>query len=132
MKKKYRIKKRANNNEFSKLTGIEAFEMLGGNNCLITKYAFFTKTRSTIQSYAYSLYSGFNKRINPNVKVTATCGATNCVKKAHLKATYEPTKKEADYIAASLNIDSPEQTASVLNVPLKIFTSYQKRHQQSR
>src|SRR5574343_357430 len=123
MRKKYRIKNRANNNEFSALSGIEAFELLGGQNCLITK------SKNT-QPIAYELYRNIQK-MSKKIKVYSTCGIKNCVKKDHLIAIYKPTKKETEYIKTYAKIDGSEQLAHVLKVPRDLMENYIKTLQNS-
>lgn len=122
MKKKHRIKYRKNNNEFSALFGIEAIQMNGGSNCLITK----AMTTRDLQREAYFAYT--NTPHNPAIKVSSSCCVTNCVKRDHLVGFYKPTIKDALYIKENLLISSKDWLANALNVPLSMFEEYLKNN----
>lgn len=121
MKKNLRIKNMAKNNEFSVLTGILAIEVLNTQKCLVTKILSASKG-VPIQKYAYHLYT--KSLPHRYIKISSTCGILNCVKKDHLIAKYEPTKKDIDYISTYLKIDGIEQLSSVLKVPTNILEDY--------
>lgn len=111
----------AKNNEFSVLTGILAIEVLNTDKCLVTK-ALSISGGTPIQRYAYYLYT--NTPPNKHIKISASCGILNCVRKDHLIAKYQPTKKDIDYISTYLKIDGIEQLSKVLKVPSNLLTDY--------
>lgn len=115
---RYRIRNRARNNPFSVLSGIEAFEMEGGSGCTIIK-------SKNYQIQAFCLYNELSE-ISPKLKIIPSCGVKNCVKKEHLIATYQPTKKDAEYIKDYLKIDGAEYLSHTLNVPIGVFEEYIK------
>lgn len=117
MKRKYRIKKKAEN-EYSVLTGNEAFKMAGGSGCLIVKSAFHLSR--PMARYAYKLYSE-DYDLNRNVEVSNSCGVLNCVLKDHLEAVYKPSKVDRDYIDTYLKVDGAEVLAKNLNIPIHLF-----------
>ncbi len=120
---RWRLKNTADN-EYTALTGIMAFQLMGGSNCLIVRYP--TKGRGVAtHRFAYGLYnSKYAKHFNKYVKVTTSCGVLNCVKKEHLHAIYKPSKKEADYIALYIKIDGIEDLAHKQGIPIDLLQSY--------
>lgn len=126
MKKKYRIKNRQNSTEFSKLTGIEAFQMSGGAGCLITRFNTISPSNTSIQKHAYRLYNDIKHKLGRNVKVTASCGAENCVEKSHLIAVYKPTEPDLEYIAAYGGVDEPVDLARRLEVSIELLKPFLK------
>lgn len=119
MKRKYRVKKTANN-LYSRLTGREAIQLTGNSDCLVQKY---TKIKGgiPIERYAYTQYKG---QIPKTVHVSQICGVKQCVKQEHLRASYHPTKEDEQYIKNYIKIDGPEVLAERLGVPFKIFEEY--------
>lgn len=118
MRKKYRIKYRANNNAFSAITGIDAFELSGGQNCLVTKSV-------NLQKKAYELYTK-TSNLGARIKISSVCGIQNCVKPEHLVATYKPTAKDAEYIKTYYKIDGAEHLAHAFKVPQNLMEEYIK------
>lgn len=111
MKRIYRQRKSADN-EYTALTGIMAFKMNGGSNCLLIRFGSKKK-----QKDAFSMYRDEFYKLNRNIKVTSTCGVLNCVKKDHLVAKYYPSKKEKEYI----EIYGKEVASNSLNVPIEML-----------
>lgn len=125
MKRRYHLKSQANSPLFQKLTGIETFEVLGRGNCEIVKI--LSQIRLPIQRYAFGIFQeNIDYAKNSCIKITPTCGILNCVKKDHLKAVYEPTKKDAQYIKDYLNIDGVDRLAHVFNAPISLLEDYLK------
>lgn len=82
-----KVKKSADN-EFSALTGVRAIQVQNPTMpCLVTKQG--TADGHPIAKFAYLAYNGLlkaaPKRIT-SIKVTQSCGTTNCVCKGHLVA----------------------------------------------
>lgn len=121
MKRQYRLKKHATN-EFTALTGIEAFPLLGGSECLITKHA--TRKGSPITRYAYCAYEGSPYFDNTAVEVLTTCKILNCIKKEHLIPSFHPSPKDLAYIKQYLKLDGDEVMAQMMKIPLSLFRSY--------
>ena len=93
MKRKYQIKK-ANKNPFSGISGIDAVQLSGALDCIVTsqkskelKAPHKISNRETIpiKKYAYHLYT--NIRLSDIKSVTNSCGVNECVKQEHLIAT---------------------------------------------
>lgn len=94
---------------------METFEVLGHDHCHVVKI--LTPKRIPIQRYAYGIYlNNLAYAQNYSIKITAICNVTNCVKPEHLKAVYEPTKKEAEYIYDYYKIDGIPALAQKLAV----------------
>lgn len=125
MKRKYIIKHRANNNEFSQHTGIESVNVENDLGCVVTRQK-TTQKGTSITLYAYMCYIDFKGKINTGVKISQTCGILNCVQRDHLLATYTPSENDIEHISNYLKIDGKEHTAHVLKVPLSLFKEYLK------
>lgn len=104
---------------FQSLSGVETFEVQGGNHCHVVKI--LAQERIPIQRYAYGLYTRLEYAQNYSIKITATCKVTNCVKQEHLKAIYQPTKTEAEYIYDYHKIDGISSLAQKLAVPEQLL-----------
>lgn len=125
MRRKYYIKKRPNNSLFSQHTGIDSVKVENGLGCVVTRQK-TTNGGQSITLYAYLCYTDFKGTINSNVKISQTCGITNCVHLDHLQASYHPSKKDIEHIETYLKIDGIEHTAHTLRVPLNLFKEYLK------
>lgn len=122
MKRIYRLKKSADN-EFTASFGIEAFQMKGGSNCLIVKKTLYYGM--PVQRVAYCETINFIQgRAVAALKVTPTCGVLNCVSRDHLVATYEPTKKDHQYIIDNINTLGISFLAHAFKIPLPVFEEY--------
>lgn len=121
MRRKYRIKKKAEN-EFSALAGVDAIQLFGALDCLVIKPV-VKMCGVPVLKFAYQKYYGI-EALNRNIVFTTKCGVTNCVKKSHLKAVYNPSKADKDYIDTYLKIDGEEVIAKNLNVPIHLFHSF--------
>lgn len=109
--------------EFSRIEGIDAYEMNGGSGCIITRKTVFRRINNNRR--AYFAYVGFPiYGANYNIQVSNTCGVLNCVKREHLIAVYQPSKKEQEYIATYLKIEGKEQLAHTLQIPITLFEQY--------
>lgn len=114
---RYRLKKNAKNG-FTALTGIEAFQMLGGSDCLIVKNK-SVKGYNPLR-YAYMKYCGMNG-INENISVKNSCGVLNCVKKEHLIAVFNPTIEDKEYIRVYSKVNTKEELAHWFKVPIELL-----------
>jgi hypothetical protein len=121
MKRKYRIKKLVRSTEFSKLSGVDSFEVDGGTQCHIVRS--LTTKGMPSSKYAYFLFIG-NLSLNSDIRVKTTCGVKNCVKKEHLVAEYFPNKKDKEYIDMYYKLDGIEQLAHVFVVPVDLLEKY--------
>lgn len=121
MKKKERIKYLAKN-EFEKKFGVKTVEISGSLNCVISlnKYIKTVDCRRK----AFELYFG---SITKEVRVKTSCGINECIKKEHLTHTYEPFKKNQDYIETYLKIDGTKVMAHRLGIGEGILVDYLKR-----
>ena len=115
MKKLLRKKKYASN-EFTKLSGVDAFFVMGGSDCLITEHD--TRYGKSIQKYAYTLYFKYNSN---SIIVKPVCGIKNCVKKEHLEATLRLPKKDKQYILDWHRINGIEYMVNRFNIPAELI-----------
>lgn len=125
MKLNKRLKKNGDN-PYSRATGFRAHTLKGGTGCTVSAYDSVFGNKHKVQPYAYYIFNikpicgTFNKYI----KVTSSCGATNCVNLDHLIAVYSPTKKDQQYIKDYLHIDGIENMAHRLNIPVSLLEQY--------
>lgn len=118
-RRKYKLKA-TGKDAFQKKTGIKTILLTGGSDCLIIGRKKYKNAYSN-QLHAYCVYSG--KPINSRIKVTNTCGVTQCVKEEHLIPCYKPTKDDIEYIRANKMMGS-DYLSHVLNIPKNLFESY--------
>lgn len=123
MRKKYRIKQNKSASEFTKLTGIETWNVYGDNQCILVKSTHITPKRLPSPKYAYYVYN-LCLNTSHDVYVSTSCGVKNCVKKEHLQPKYKPTVKDQEYIKTYLKIDGIELLSKNLKVPIELFTEY--------
>ncbi len=95
MKKKYRLRKSADN-LFTNLTGTPAIQLSGSSNCLVTKQKKiilpYTNAQTPIKKAAYHLYNDIP--LDEIGIIKQSCGVDQCVHPDHL---YESNpKKEID------------------------------------
>lgn len=114
--------------EFSKLSGIDSYENLGGSNCVITRTPTLTRKSFLYKQipapkYAYYIYNGIHDN-NGDIRVKTTCGVDNCVTRDHLIATYFPKKTDIEYIDQYLKIDGIEVLVHTLKVPIDLLEKY--------
>ncbi len=122
MKKRRRIKENATN-EFSRLSGIETFDIIKNDGKIehfITKK--LTHSRMPIQGYAYRLYT--DTEYNPSIKIESSCGLLNCVYKDHLIASYSPTRVDKAYILSNASLYSLSELADILKAPADLLSIY--------
>ena len=76
-------------NDFSAFSGLEATQLTGNSECLVTKNK--THDRMSMKKYAYLQYHEiYDTRTVKATKVKQTCGVDQCVNKDHLVATNKP------------------------------------------
>ncbi len=123
MKRKYRLKKRADN-DYTAQTGKEAYTLHGGSACVVAVYKMFGNL--TCQQYAYYIFNlkDLNLPFNTKIKVSSTCGATNCVNRDHLVAVYKPSKENQQYITDYLKTDGISVIAHNLQVSKELLQTY--------
>lgn len=116
-KRRYRLKKSAKN-EFTAVTGIRAVQLLGGSNCI----AVGSKTIKSEKPCRFA-YRKYNKvyELNEWVNVYTTCGVLNCVSKEHIVAEYKPTKNDLEYIGTYHKVNSLEEMAHYMRVPVQVY-----------
>ena len=115
MKKIYRTKKNAKN-EFTRLSGVKTFELIGGSECLITEHD--TRYGKSIQKYAYELYTGYR---SPSIIVKNICGVKNCVKKEHLTETLKLPDEDKKYILDWYKVNGIEYMENAFKIPAELI-----------
>src|ERR1035437_702425 len=120
MKRKYRLQYAPNAPLFQQKSGIMTISALSSLGCELVSD--LSCDRVPIQKYAYCLFN--NCVFSIPVHISNTCGTLNCVNKKHIKATYQPTKKDAEYISAYLSIDGLPALAHRFQVPEKLLSQY--------
>jgi hypothetical protein len=90
-KKRNKVMLKADN-EFSALTGLEAIQLSGSHDCLVTNKKTFNGLPVAKVAYIkyHKLESQHRKR-KKLLRVYRTCGVDQCVKREHLKA-HDPLK----------------------------------------
>lgn len=126
MWRKYRIQKHSKI-PFTRLTGVECVEVMGGDNCLVSKLK--SHKRIPIQQYAYYIHNDmFGIEYNPKVHIKSTCGVANCIKKEHLQGTYKPYKEDQKYIADNIKTTGLSHMAHMLKVTPELLQHYLDTH----
>lgn len=116
--RRYKLKKTARN-DFTAMTGIRAFTVNGGSNCIIVEYD--TIRGMDCCRYAYIQYNDVRYKLSRNVHFKQLCGVMNCVKKEHLVAEYIPTKSDIDYINGYGTAMDDNELAHALNIPVGLL-----------
>jgi hypothetical protein len=132
--RRYKLKKTADN-EFTALTGIKAFRMIGGSNCVIVR----SKTVKGIKPcrFAYRKYNGMDNKgayieMSELVEIHTICGVLNCVGKEHIVAKYKPCKEDIEYIQSYHKVNSLSEMSHFMKVPIQIYTVwYNMWHEES-
>ena len=122
MKRRYYIQKHTKN-PFTRITGVEVIELLGGQGCWITKK--LTHNKVPMQQYAYYIHNDmFGIDYNPKIHITSICGINNCIKKDHLQATYHPYKADQQYIADNIKTSGLSHMAHMMKITPQLLQQY--------
>jgi hypothetical protein len=125
MRAKQRLKK-TGDNEYTRATGNRAYTLKGGSNCVVSAIDSVYSNKYKVQPHAYYIFNhkDIDLPFNPHIKITTTCGATNCVNRDHLIATYKPSKEDREYLKDWYKPANHDDMAQKLSVLPSLLSQY--------
>ena len=125
MTKRYNITH--STNCYTRITGNLALQMQGGSNCLITKALVYKGIPN--QRVVYCVENNVPSFMdNCKIKTITTCNVQNCINIDHIRATYQPTKDDVQYITDNLRLNGLEHQAHIMKIPPQLLQNYLDTH----